>query len=129
MTGTPLTRQVNHAKCDQAYELRHRDGLSYAAIGRKVDIDAETVRRWLNNPARFDPVHDEVALKRAIEGERRVYDNLTLWERDEFWSRIAHKRRTSHHREWCEWESDFSYKIGLSVHAIGDALAVADELD
>jgi hypothetical protein len=66
----------------QAYCL-HEEGMGRYAISRKLGIHHDTVSRWLNNPAEFDPYLDEVAITRALAGDVKVYDNLTTFERDE----------------------------------------------
>jgi hypothetical protein len=76
----------------EAHELE-REGLSRTAIGRKLGVANDTVIRWLgrvNNPesraqaiAKWDPYIDEVAVRRAVKGDQKVWENLTVFEREE----------------------------------------------
>lgn len=75
----------------QVYLLREKQQ-SLRSIAKDVGINVNTVKRWLNNPAKYSPFYDEVALKRALQGDKSVFENLSLWEKREFWRRV---RRTS----------------------------------
>jgi hypothetical protein len=73
-----------------AYELRE-EGYSNAVIGRTLGVDRRVVGHWFNEPEKFDPYFDEVALERALAGERKVFDALTIYEADEFYRRVEER--------------------------------------
>lgn len=130
MSITAVRRNQNHLKCLQAYELREKEGMTYAAIARAVNIDSDTVRRWIVDPTHFDPYYDEVALKRALEGERKVYDALSYWEFYELYRRIARLKRSMSHQEWREFVGDYCAKVDLSLGNFWTAVTeAANELD
>jgi predicted transcriptional regulator len=125
MSVTVETRLTNHEKCLRAYELREEFGCTYAEIARRVDIDSDTVRRWITNPTKFDPYYDEVALMRALEGERKVYDRLTYWEEYEFYRRTAFMKQGMTHTQWSQQVGELSGKLGLTSDAICHRVAEA----
>jgi len=70
----------------KAYALRN-EGMYPGAIGEELGVSRSTVRHWLDNPSRFSPVIDEVAINRALEGDRKVFKNLTAFESKIFWEK------------------------------------------
>jgi hypothetical protein len=77
-----------------AYELAAM-GLSGYAIAKITGQNERKVYRWLNQPETFSPYIDEVAIHRALEGEREVYRNLSTFEARVFWERAARKSDAS----------------------------------
>lgn len=57
-----------------------------------MGVRREQIKVWLDNPARFSPHIDEVAVRRAIEFDWPVIDALTLDELEEATRRL--KRRS-----------------------------------
>jgi hypothetical protein len=50
-------------------------------MSRALGVPRNTLQFWLDNPARFDPYYDHIAVVRALAGDMDVYDNLTHFER------------------------------------------------
>lgn len=109
-TSVAVTKE-NHEKCREVYRLREQEGKGSTTISREVGISEATVKRWLSNPTYFDPHLDEVALHRAMEGDRKVYLNLTYWERPEFFRRLARIR--------CEVGYAWRWYIGTLAELLG----------
>jgi hypothetical protein len=74
----------------QAYDLAER-GLSFNEIGRRLDISRNTISNWLRDPARYSPYIDEVAMERCLQGDRKVFENLSMWELREFYERVRNR--------------------------------------
>lgn len=49
----------------------------------------ETITYWVRQPAKFDPYLDDIAIERALLGERKVFENLTRWEEMEVLARLG----------------------------------------
>lgn len=72
-------------------------------------VPTELIRTWLNNPGKFSPYIDEVAVKRAIEFDFYVVDNLTvdemalvirkLAERSDPWGVLVQRDLAPHTRD------------------------------
>lgn len=69
------------------YDMREQ-GYLVREIADAVGRRERTIWFWLSNPHRYDPYFDEVALERAMNGERKVYDRLTVFEMEEFYNRL-----------------------------------------
>lgn len=72
----------------RAYALSDK-GMYPGAIGKQLGVSRSTVRHWLDNPERFSPAIDEVAIERALGGDRIVFQNLTAFESKIFWEKSA----------------------------------------
>lgn len=72
------------------YDLRAA-GYTASMISATVGRPVGTINWYLSRPDRFDPYLDEVALKRALAGERKVFEHLTVFELDEFYRRIERR--------------------------------------
>lgn len=72
----------------ECYEL-HEQGLSSYQISKLVQRPDKTIYGWLRNPEKFSPYIDEVAVDRALRGERSVFKNLSLYELKEFYERAG----------------------------------------
>jgi hypothetical protein len=70
----------------KAYALSDQ-GMYPGAIGKQLGVSRSAVRHWLDNPDRFSPVIDDVAIRRALEGDRTVFQNLTAFETKIFWEK------------------------------------------
>ena len=76
----------------KVYELKAQ-GVSTYRLEKITGASRDTINRWIREPEKFSPYLDEVALERAIAGDRKVYENLSHAERREFWARVAKKYR------------------------------------
>lgn len=72
----------------ESYEL-DSIGVPAYRIAQIVGSTRGTVVKWLKHPEKFSPYIDEVAMERALNGDRLVFENLSLVERREFWQRAA----------------------------------------
>lgn len=100
-----------------------RPELSHKKIAEKLDVNDKTVSYWLRNPRRFYPYIDETALQRALEGNKKCFDALTIWERDLFWDGLQKKRMSMGRKAWMEWVQNFAGLLGFKEGGqIGDAL-------
>lgn len=61
---------------------------SLTGTAMELGISPDAVRYWISNPAKFDPYIDEIAVERALLGERKVYENLTRWEADVVYEKL-----------------------------------------
>jgi hypothetical protein len=87
---TSKIEEVRHV-----YELAAM-GLSAYAIAKITPHRNETVTKWLKDPGKWSPYLDEIAMSRALSGDRKVFQNLSLMEAQEFWQRAARKSHESH---------------------------------
>jgi hypothetical protein len=84
---TKITREEMVRVFDMLWE-----GYSYAAIGRAVGVHDSSAWDYCNHPEKWDPYIDEIAVSRALNGDRDVYDALTIWEEAEFVRRFRDQR-------------------------------------
>lgn len=63
--------------------------LTGTEIAKIVGVPRNKIYKWLNDPDSYSPFVDEVAIVRALDGEREVYENLTRHERSVFFERSA----------------------------------------
>lgn len=63
-----------------AFEMRD-EGLSFNRIRRTLGVGNGTVERWFAYPE-MNPYLDSVAIDRAVRGDIKVYDALTVFERE-----------------------------------------------
>lgn len=61
---------------------------SMVATAQELGISPGVVRYWISNPGRFDPYLDEIAIERALLGERKVFKNLTCWEEEVVYQKV-----------------------------------------
>lgn len=117
------TRDEHHEQCLQVYELKcEQPELSCVKIAEKLDLNKATVSYWLRYD-RFVPYIDEIALERALEGDRACFEGLTLWERDLFYDALQRRRLSMRRKAWEEWVRNFAQCIGLNDGGqIGDSL-------
>lgn len=69
----------------------HEQGASLRAAARAGNTRPNSAKLWLAHPEKFDPYLDETAIVRALEGEKEVFRNLTVWERMETFLRLRAK--------------------------------------
>jgi hypothetical protein len=101
----------------EIYELAEA-GLGHRKIAAKLGVSTGAVGHYLRNPARFDPYLDEVAIARALGGDRPVYDNLTHWEWKAFLERLGTIRDSLTPEEYQDY-----------TMALTRRLAPSDEVD
>lgn len=116
-------RDEHHEQCIQVYDLKlDNPELSCVKIAEKLGLNKATVSYWLRFD-RFIPYIDEVALERALEGDRGCFLALTIWERDLFWDGLQKRRMAMRRKAWQEWVRNFAQCLGLDDGGqIGDAL-------
>jgi Lhr-like helicase len=73
-------------KVREVYELKEA-GHYIPTIARKALVPERVARRWIDNPSIYSPYFDEIALDRALNGDKSAFDQLSLFEVDEFWKR------------------------------------------
>jgi len=77
----------------EVYELKE-SGMNNSQVAKATGTTREQVRRWWSFPEKYSPYLDEIAIERAINGDRKVFEALTDFERHEFWMRFI-KRANS----------------------------------
>jgi hypothetical protein len=104
----------------RVYEL-HEQGNTAYAIAKLTGLNEDRVMRWIRNPKKFSPYIDETAMMRALEGERRVYDNMSMFEKEEFWRRAYAKSIRSFEESFHDpdsfnknvWQIETADKMGM----------------
>lgn len=83
----------------QVYDT-YEETQSLLATAKELGLSPSAVRYWISNPGRFDPYIDDIAVERALLGERKVFKNLTRWEEDVVYERIQQilDSTEDHHR-------------------------------
>lgn len=110
---------VDPEKLLEAYELR-AEGLNYNQIAERIGRSNSQVRQWIKTPELFSPYLDEIALERALAGDRTAFRNLSHCETLEFYSRAAklvdEDLRTAHYNEdtsaAVSWLTEIADKLG-----------------
>ena len=59
-------------------------GYTPPQVGKIAGVSAFSVRRWLKDNVFGNPYLDQVAIERALKGDRAVYERLTFYELIEF---------------------------------------------
>lgn len=77
------------ARCYEIHE-RHPE-MSISQVASRAQVPYQSCHRYLSDPGRYDPYLDEVALVRALEGDRAVFSALTVFEKREFWVRALER--------------------------------------
>jgi hypothetical protein len=94
----------------------HRAGNSINYCCERVGITRQTARSLLDNPDRFDPDIDEVAIERVIDGhDAKVWNNMTEWERREIWRILGTRYGIQSGREIGR---EFAETFGMAVDGI-----------
>mgnify|MGYP003527102976 CR=1 FL=1 len=95
-----------------AYDLyRNYPGMSIRDIAAIIGVSSATVGRWLKNEHRYHPDLDQIAIARALGGEKAVFDNLTIFEYWEMVNRIIRIRTTMDDVEWAEWLNELTDRL------------------
>ena len=76
ITNPPTAEETELILANRGADERDISLLVFGTPWRTV-----TVRDVVSNPERYDPVVDEVAVRRAMDGDREVWQNLTHHER------------------------------------------------
>lgn len=82
-----LVVSFNQEIVQKVYEMKEK-GFNNSQISLDLGPTREQVRRWTNHPEKFSPWVDDVAVDRALEGDRQVFLALTELEKTEFWARF-----------------------------------------
>ena len=90
MKNNKSTGRLNREAVLRAYQMYEDEGMT------KYEIDLAfnrtgSVYKWLNDPGRFDPYFDEVAIERGLRGDIEVIENMTLFEYSEFLDRLGER--------------------------------------
>jgi hypothetical protein len=106
----------------EAYLLAEQ-GLGPADIERVTDgrIQRRVAWTWLRYPERFSPFLDEIALERALHGEREVYANLSSYERQVFWERsckLSEAERAEVADRNCKYNMNLASTLGVTTDAV-----------
>ena len=104
--------EFERQRCLAVYEAA-REGLNPFAASKRAGVSDDAARRWLKNPTKYDPYIDEIAVMRALEGERSVWDALTVWEREIVLDKLNDVKRGLPDWEWKEYLEDFAAKLTL----------------
>lgn len=105
-------RVPDHKLVILVYDLyRNYPGMSIRDIASIVKVSPATVGRWLKHEHLYHPDIDEVAIARALGGEKSVYDNLTVFEYWRFVSRIIRLRTSMDDHEWNEWLNELTDRL------------------
>lgn len=125
----PLPREL----VQEIHELE-QDGKTRGQIVKELGVSYNSLRRHLgvrNNEEsrarameKYDPYIDEIAVEKALRGERRAWDRLTYYERQEV--RAALLRRSERepysqdHRSGVEayWLGEWARSVGESIKTI-----------
>jgi hypothetical protein len=101
----------NIEKVREVYLLRE-EGASTAEITNKVGISRASFWRWIGKPAKYDPWLDEIAIVRALGGDVKVYDNLTVFEHQEFTRRVRFLTQALSSEGWTEYMGEVKRLLG-----------------
>lgn len=113
---------LNREQIAEARDMRD-NGATYHEIGARFRRSYDAVRVWVTD-SELDPVDDEVAITRALSGDRAVFEALTVFERGTFAERVSARlerepfdRRVNNHRvddntPW--WLGDLSRDLGFA---------------
>jgi hypothetical protein len=120
-----MAKRIRPDLIRQAYEL-HEQGKTPTEISRVIDVSKSQVRVWIQNPQRFSPYIDEIAVKRALDGDRKVYENLSRVEQEEFLrrSRVISQQdlKENHYNEdtgaGFSWISQLESMLGVAPGSI-----------
>lgn len=104
--------------CKEVYDLSADGFGTINQIADEVGVKWDTVQRWLSQPAKYDPYIDEVAVRRAIDGDGAVYAALTIWERDEFFLRIQEIKEKFFGYEWDLYVQGLARNLGVNSRTI-----------
>jgi hypothetical protein len=106
--------EASRQKCLKVYDMHELDGsLSMRSMARAAGVAISTVKNWLMEPSRYDPYLDEVALTRALAGDKGAFDNLTVWESEQFLVRLEKEKRST------MWEFDWDQRMEYLRKSLG----------
>ena len=80
---TPLPDIETVKRVYELIELGYTQEEAALVVGKTRD----QIKNWINKPELWSPFLDEIALERALNGDKAVYDRLSNYERAEFWKR------------------------------------------
>ena len=111
-------------QCTELYELI-AEGKTLGEARELVDVSHSVASRWVNNPSKYDPYLDEIAITRALAGEKNVYESLTVWERRAFLQHLIAEREALFDWEWSERYSKLRKQLDISLDTFTKALSRA----
>lgn len=116
--------KASREDCVTVYELYEGGEESSVEIEYLTGISDSTIKNWLSHPTRFDPYIDEIAVRRALIGDKGAYQALTVWEKDEFMDRLIEERKQTGKDSW-EWQLRFDElhkQLGIKTDALKRAM-------
>jgi hypothetical protein len=121
-TYWPLT-VIDGEKVYETERLLGR-GMSPTAIGTRVGLGHEQVQRIRDYAWKYDPYVDEVAVERALGGDRSVLPRLTIRERAELRLRmVEHYIAEPHEPGSVHWLSTLASSWGTSFERLRDMIS------
>lgn len=123
---------VDWTKIRNAYEMRER-GFTNRAIAQVISVSPAQVGQWTAHPEKFSPFVDEIALERAMEGDRGAYESFSYKEQEIFWEKMTrYMLPQSGAAEWedvdyinSEYLSSLSEFLGITRKTMGTSLTRA----
>lgn len=97
------------------------EGFTQQQIIDQARVGKHSVWKWLKNPAKYAGHLDEVALERALDGDRSAYENLSLFEREEFMKRALDRS------QWTEREMEGKGHVNPYIALLVESLGVTPE--
>lgn len=107
--------------CRIAYDMKEL-GATTTDIARAVGLDWRKCNRWLKNPSKYDPYLDEIAITRALEAERSVWDALTVWELDEVYAALQRRKNRMWPEDWLDFFENFCGCLGIKANTVTQAM-------
>lgn len=113
-----------HERCYVVFDAwEDVDGIAtYEDVGELAGVSGDTAKRWLCAPEKYDPYIDDVAVTRALEGDRDVYRNLTVWERNEFYRALNRLKGQMWPVDWSDHLETLRRKLGMTQSVINQAM-------
>lgn len=112
---TPSDVNVARKVWTDHYDL----GYSKAEAARRNGVSLGTAYGWFHREDRWFPFIDEVAMERALAGDRQVLERMTVWERQEITHRIADMDFLAQRKLAHDWQMSWNTLIqalGRSGH-------------
>jgi AcrR family transcriptional regulator len=100
----------------------HEEGVAPAQIAKQLGLGRASVYRYLGDREYWDPHLDEVAIARAMGGDRPVFDNLTHFEWQAFGRRMAEVESLLPEADWDDYMRSLTRRLEPDDDAARGAL-------